>query len=57
MLFGDSYARPWPKSEPRQQGERCEMSDLLIDQCACRRHMPSEPSGPRPVGEEELDFR
>jgi hypothetical protein len=49
------YARPWPEGQPRQEGERCELSDLIIDQCACRVHKQKETqSGAEP---EEFDFR
>lgn len=51
------FARPWPKSGPRQAGERCELSDLLIDQCACRNHRKPEPAESGEAEEEELDFR
>lgn len=44
--------------EPTRPGERCELSDLLIDECACRIHKKGETlSDPREAQEEELDFR
>lgn len=41
-MFRNAYARPWPESGPRQPGERCDLSDLLIDQCACKKHAKEE---------------
>lgn len=51
------HARPWPEGQPRQEGERCELSDLLIDQCACRVHKEQEVVNSGPAEEQEFDFR
>lgn len=52
------YARPWPEGEPTRPGVRCELSDLLPEECACKIHAKKEPdNGPRPAEPEEFDFR
>lgn len=54
----NGFARPWPEGQPRQEGERCELSDLVIEQCACRVHKKKEASSEsRDAEPEEFDFR
>jgi hypothetical protein len=52
----NGFARPWPEGQPRQKGERCDLSDLLVDQCSCRIHAKKEDSDGTAT-EQELDFR
>lgn len=49
-------AKEWPAGEPRRRGERCEMSDLLVDECACRKHKPAVKPETREAEPEEFDF-
>lgn len=53
----NGFARPWPEGQPTRPGARCEMSDLLVEECACRKHAKPEPQGDGTVEEQELDFR
>lgn len=56
-VFRNGFARPWPEGIPRQSGERCELSDLLVSQCACRIHKKPEEKTDGEAQEQELDFR
>jgi hypothetical protein len=52
------FARPYPEGQPTRPGARCELSDLLESECACKKHRKEEPRvGPTEAEEEELDFR
>lgn len=51
----NGFARPWPEGQPTRPGERCPMSDLLVTECACKKHRgePKESTEAEPV---DLDF-
>lgn len=54
-VFRNGFARPWPEGQPRQSGDRCELSDLLVSQCACRIHKKEEVTDDL-AEPEDLDF-
>ncbi len=57
LINRPGFPRPWPEGEPTRPGERCVLSDLLVNECACRVHRKPEKEIDGDVPEEELDFR